>query len=415
MDAKPRVLLAYSGGLDTSCILRWLVEEGYEVLAFIADVGQEADFKAAEAKALKVGASKVFVVDLRKEFVEEFVFPCIQANALYGGRYLLGTSMARPCIARAQVQIAARENCQFVSHGCTGKGNDQVRFELTYYAFEPTIKVIAPWRTPSFLARFKGRPDLVQYAIQQGIPLKATASELPYSEDDNLFHISHESGVLEDPAFVTPESVYSLTTAPEKAPSVPENITIDFKNGVPVRVKNLDDGTEKSDPLELFLYLNTLGSKHGIGRLDMVEDRFVGIKSRGVYETPGGTILRNAHLDMESITQDREVNRLAAQFSTKFAELIYNGFWFSPEFDLLLTLVKKSQEDVTGSVQLSLYRGVAYPVARSSPFSRYDKDLVSFDHEGGFNPVDSEGFIRINAIRLKVNNMLQRKRESAAV
>jgi argininosuccinate synthase len=395
-----RVLLAYSGGLDTSCILRWLIEQGYEVYVYMADVGQRADFVAAEAKARKIGAAKVFIEDLKHEFVTEFIFPCIQANAQYGARYLLGTSMARPCIARRQVQIAAREGCAFVSHGCTGKGNDQVRFELTYYALQPNIKVIAPWRVPDFLSRFRGRTDLVAYAQANGIPISST-SGAPYSEDDNLFHISHESGILEDPAAVTPENVYSWTKSQQDASDTPSIVDISFENGVPVLVEDKANKVSVSDPVQIFTYLNDVGGKHGIGRLDMVEDRFVGIKSRGVYENPAGSILRQAHLDIEGITQDREVNRLLASLSLQFAQLVYNGFWFSPEMRVILAALKAGQEGITGSVSVQLFKGQAYPVARRAPNSLYDQKLSSFDEAGGFNPVDSEGFIKINAVRLK--------------
>jgi len=399
-ETNKRVLLAYSGGLDTSCILRWLIDEGYEVYAYMADVGQRADFVAAKAKALKVGATKVFIEDLKHEFVTEFIYPCIQANAVYGARYLLGTSMARPCIARRQVEIAKRENCAYVSHGCTGKGNDQVRFELTFYALQPSIKVIAPWRTPEFLSRFKGRTDLLAFAKDNGIPISAS-SGAPYSEDDNLFHISHESGILEDPAAVTPDSVYSWTKSPSEASDTPSVVSVHFEHGVPVKVENEEEKTSVTDPVQIFLYLNELGGKHGIGRLDMVEDRFVGIKSRGVYENPAGSIIRAAHLDIEGITQDREVNRLLAYLSLQFAQLVYNGFWFSPEMRVLLAAIKAGQEGITGTVKVQLFKGQAYPIARTAPRPLYDQAIASFDEAGGFNPTDSDGFIKINAIRLK--------------
>lgn len=396
-----RVLLAYSGGLDTSCILKYLLEQGFEVYCYMADVGQIADFKAAEAKAMKIGAKKVFIEDLKKEFVTEFIVPCIQANAIYGGRYLLGTSMARPCIARRQVEIAKREGCGYVSHGCTGKGNDQVRFELTYYSFQPSIQVIAPWRQKEFLGRFKGRADLLEYAKASGIPISASTAH-PYSEDDNLFHISHESGILEDPGAAAPESVYSWTKDPVHAAlEKPSIVAIDFEDGVPVKVTNLDDKTEHKDPVAMFLYLNEIGGKHGVGRLDMVEDRFVGIKSRGIYETPAGTILREAHLDIEGVTQDREVNRLLGSLSHQFAQLVYNGFWFSPEFRVLLAASKEGQKGVTGTTEVHLFRGHVRAIARRAPRALYDQKIASFDEAGGFNPQDSEGFIKINAVRLK--------------
>ena len=406
---KEKVVLAYSGGLDTSVILKWLVNKGYEVIAFIADVGQEDDFKAAEAKALKVGASKVYVVDLKKEFVTDYIFPAFKANAMYEGRYLLGTSLSRPIIAKAQIEVAKKEKAQYVSHGATGKGNDQVRFELSYYALNPQIKVISPWKDAEFLEKFKGRSDCIAYAKEQGIPIKATTKK-PYSEDDNLLHISHEAGILEDPAVEAEEDVYSLTTAAENAPDKAEKIIITFKDGLPVKVENLNDKTVKTGPLKLFQYLNELGKKHGIGRLDMVENRFVGIKSRGVYETPGGAILHVAHRDVEGIAMDREVMRLRDMLSAKLAEVIYNGFWFSPEMDFLMAAIDKSQEAIDGKVWVKLYKGVAYPCARESPTSLYNEKLSSMDVEGGFDQKDSIGFIKINAIRLMAHHQVMKKK-----
>ena len=407
--AKEKVVLAYSGGLDTSVILKWLVNKGYEVIAFIADVGQDEDFKAAKAKALKVGASKVYIEDLKEEFVTEYIFPAFKANAIYEGRYLLGTSLARPIIAKAQIDIAKKEGAQYVSHGATGKGNDQVRFELSYFALHPGIKVISPWKDAEFLEKFKGRIDCIEYAKEQGIPVKATKKK-SYSEDDNLLHISHESGILEDPAMEADEHIYSLTTAPEKAPDVADKIVMTFKNGLPVKVENLADGTVKKKPLELFMYLNELGCKHGIGRLDMVENRYVGIKSRGVYETPGGAILHAAHRDIEGIAMDREVMRLRDMLSAKLAEVIYNGFWFSPEMDFLMAAIDKSQEAIDGKVTVKLFKGVAYPCARESPTSLYNQDLSSMDIEGGFDQKDSIGFIKINAIRLMAHHAVMHKK-----
>jgi len=330
---------------------------------------------------------------------------------VYGARYLLGTSMARPCIARRQVEIAKREECGYVSHGCTGKGNDQVRFELTYYSFQPSIAVIAPWRTEEFLNSFKGRSDLLAYAQSKGIPISSSSAGAPYSEDDNLFHISHESGILEDPAAPTPESVYSWTRNQTDAEDKPAIVAVHFLDGIPVKVVNEGDNTTHTDPVELFSYLNELGGKHGIGRLDMVEDRFVGIKSRGVYENPAGSILRAAHLDIEGITQDREVNRLLSSLSLQFAQLVYNGFWFSPEMRVLLAAIKEGQKGVTGQVLVQLFRGVAYPIARSSHVPLYDQAIASFDEAGGFNPKDSDGFIRINAVRLKAYAAMQAKQK----
>ncbi|THB75130.1 MAG: argininosuccinate synthase [Desulfobacteraceae bacterium] len=406
--SKGKVVLAYSGGLDTSVILKWLLEQGYEVYAYMANIGQEEDFEAAREKALKIGAADVFIEDMQKEFVTDYIFPVFKANAIYEGRYLLGTAIARPLIAKKQIEIAERVGAGYVSHGATGKGNDQVRFELSYYALNPKIKVISPWKDTAFLDAFKGRTDLLDYAEKHGIPTKQTASK-PYSEDDNLLHISHEAGIIEDPGHVCEESIYSHTVSPEKAPDQPTFIVLEFKDGIPVKVTNKEDGTVKTDPLELFVYLNDLGRANGIGRLDMVENRFVGIKSRGVYETPGGTILHEAHKDIEGIAMDREVMRLRDMLSAKFSELIYNGFWFSPEMDFLMVAINKSQEVIDGEVTLKLYKGSAYPVARTSPSSLYNQDLSSMDIEGGYNQEDAEGFIKINAIRLMAHRKIMDK------
>ncbi|MBF0548604.1 MAG: argininosuccinate synthase [Candidatus Riflebacteria bacterium] len=403
-----KVVLAYSGGLDTSIILKWLIEKGFEVIAFIGDVGQKEDFLKAKEKALKIGASKVYIEDLKREFVTDFIFPAFKANALYEGRYLLGTSIARPVIAKHQIDIAIKENANYVSHGATGKGNDQVRFELAYYALKPDIKVLAPWKMREFLNDFKGRSDMLDYAMKHGIPVTASKSK-PYSEDDNLLHISHEAGILEDPAMECAEDVYSRTVSPEKSPDQATRISITFKDGIPVQVENLDTKEVKTDPLELFQFLNELGSCNGIGRLDMVENRFIGIKSRGVYETPGGTILHAAHLDLEGIAMDREVMRLRDMLTAKISELIYNGFWFSPEMDFLMSAINKSQEVIDGTVILKLYKGTAYPVARVSDSSLYDQDISSMDKEGGYDQMDSQGFIKVNAIRLMAHHKIMKK------
>jgi argininosuccinate synthase len=404
-----KVVLAYSGGLDTSVILKWLIERGYEVVAFVADVGQQDDFDKVREKALKAGASKVYVEDLKEEFVTDFIFPAFKANAIYEGRYLLGTALARPLIAKHQIGVAAREHAGYVSHGATGKGNDQVRFELTYYALNPKIKVIAPWKTPEFLAQFQGRSDLLAYAALHGIEVQATAAK-PYSEDENLLHLSHEAGILEDPSHPAGEGVYTRTVSPESAPDKPTHILMTFKDGIPVRVENLDDGTVHTRPLELFRYLNLLGQQNGIGRMDMVENRFVGIKSRGVYETPGGTILHVAHRDIESIAMDREVMRLRDTLSAELSNLIYYGFWYSPEMDFLMAAIDKSQDVIDGRVWLKLYKGSVYATARESSSSLYDQELSSMDIEGGFNQQDSAGFIKINAVRLMAHSaIMQRK------
>jgi argininosuccinate synthase len=406
---REKVVLAFSGGLDTSVILRWLIEMGYDVVAYVADVGQEEDFEALRHKAERIGASEVFVEDLRAEFVTDYIFPMFKAGALYEGRYLLGTAIARPLIARRQIEIAHHTGARIVSHGATGKGNDQVRFELAYYALDPGITVLAPWKMREFLDRFEGRTDLIRYAEEHGIDVKSTAAK-PYSEDDNLLHISHEAGLLEAPDFEAPEHVYSRTVAPEHAPDTPTRLAITFRDGVPVRVSNTDDGTVHETPLELFTYLNDVGSANGVGRLDMVENRYVGIKSRGIYETPGGTILHVAHQDIEGIAMDREVMRLRNMLTAKLSELIYNGFWFSPEMEFLMSAVEKSQELIDGTVFLKLYKGTVHVTGRESPSSLYDRKLSSMDVEGGFDQGDSEGFIRINAIRLMAHNAITRQR-----
>ena len=407
--SKGKIVLAYSGGLDTSIILKWFIEEGYDVVAYIADVGQEEDFDAAREKAENLGASKVYVEDLKKEFVEDYIFTAIKSQAIYEGRYLLGTSVARPIISKRQIEIAEKEKAQYVSHGATGKGNDQVRFELSYYALKPDIKVLAPWKMDEFLTRFEGRQDMLNYADQYGIPVSATRKK-PYSEDDNMLHISHEAGILEDPNAPADEDVYSRTASIADAPNEADIVAIEFDKGIPVSVTNETDGKTVKGSVELFEYLNELGTKHGIGRLDMVENRFVGIKSRGVYETPGGEILYQAHRDLEGLTLDREVMKLRDQMSLKVAELIYNGFWFSPEFDLLMAFMDKAQETNTGTVRVQLLKGMAYPIARTSPIALYDPEQSSMDVEGGYDQKDADGFIKINAVRLKNNTAVHGKK-----
>ncbi|RKX93696.1 MAG: argininosuccinate synthase [Spirochaetes bacterium] len=404
-----KVILAYSGGLDTSIILHWLLSKGYDVIAYIADVGQDDDFEAAKKKALKIGASKVYVEDLKEEFVTDYIFPVFKANAIYEGSYLLGTSIARPLIAKRHIEIAAKENAAYVAHGATGKGNDQVRFELSYYALNPEIKIISPWKMREYLDQFKGRSDMIAYAEKHGIEISSTPKK-PYSEDDNLLHISHEAGILEDPATEATEDVYSKTVSPEEAPDKATRIAITFKDGIPIEVKDLESGRSESSPLPLFMFLNELGSANGIGRLDMVENRFVGIKSRGVYETPGGTILHIAHKDIEGIAMDREVMRLRNMLTEKFSEIVYNGFWFSPEMDFLMASINVSQDMIDGTVYMKLYKGNAYVIGRESDTSLYDQDLSSMDIEGGFNQEDSRGFIKINAIRLMAHNKIMKKK-----
>ncbi|HNT94453.1 MAG TPA: argininosuccinate synthase [Bacteroidales bacterium] len=400
-----KVMLAYSGGLDTSVILKWLINKGYEVIAYVADVGQDDDFEAVREKALAIGASAVIIEDLQREFVTDYIFQAVKANAVYEDRYLLGTALARPLIAKKQIEAAIEYDADYVSHGATGKGNDQVRFELAYYALKPDIKVISPWKDAGFLSQFQGRSDMIRYAAGNRIPVKASISK-PYSEDDNLMHISHEAGILEDPLYFAGKDILQKIVMPMDAPDKETHISITFKDGIPVNVTNKDDGTSYSDPLELFTYVNKLGGANGIGLLDMVENRFVGIKSRGIYETPGATILYAAHKDIEGIAMDREVMRLRNMLAPVFAELVYNGFWFSPEMEFLKAAMDKSQEVIDGVVHMTLYKGNIIIEGRESPSSLYNKELSSMDIEGGFNQADSLGFIRINAIRLMAHHAI---------
>src|ERR1700754_3193517 len=393
--SKPvkKVVLAYSGGLDTSIILKWLREEYHcEVVTFTADIGQGEELEPARKKAEMMGVKQIYIDDLREEFVRDFVFPMFRANALYEGTYLLGTSIARPLIAKRQIEIARQEGADAVAHGATGKGNDQVRFELTYYALQPDIKVIAPWRE----WEYKGRADLMAYAKQHDIPVTATA-EKPYSTDANLMHISYEGGILEDPWAEPPENIFQLTRSPENARAEAQYVEISFDRGEPVAI----DG-RKLDPVTLLQTLNKMGGEHGIGRVDLVENRFVGMKSRGVYETPGVTILHAAHRALESITLDREVMHLRDSLGVKFAESIYYGFWFAPEFELLRKMVDETQRNVTGDVRLKLFRGNTIVVGRRSPHSLYDERIATFEADTVYNQRDAEGFIKLNALRLRL-------------
>lgn len=397
---KKRVVLAYSGGLDTSCILVWLIEQGYEVIAFLANVGQDEDFEEAKKKALKLGAVKMVVPDCRKEFVVEFIWPSIQANGLYEDRYPMGTALARPCIARAMVKVAKQEGASYISHGATGKGNDQIRFELSAYALHASIEIISPWRLPEFYKRFPGRNDLFEYAKEKGIPLPVSPKS-PWSMDANLMHISYESGILEDPMTQAPEDLYQMTVDPQKAPDVPTVILIEFKKGLPVSVKNQGDGTMKTEALEIFTYCNIIGAQNGVGRIDIVENRFIGMKSRGIYETPGGTILLAAHMDLEVFTLDKEVRKIKRDLDGRFAEQVYRGFWFSPECEFTRNCISSSQEFVEGSVTLKIYKGGVYVLGRKSPYSLYNEELVSMNVQGDYEPMDAGGFIKINALRLR--------------
>jgi len=399
--AKEKVCLAYSGGLDTSCILAWLLEKGYDVVCFMADIGQEEDFESAKQKALGVGASAVHVEDLRDEFVKELCFPAIQCNAIYENVYLLGTSLARPVIARGQIAVAQREGCVAVSHGCTGKGNDQVRFELAFYALKPDIKVISPWRIPEFYNRFQGRNDLLDYAAHVGIPVSQTKAK-PWSMDENMAHCSYEAGILEDPDMTPPKDMWKLTVDPLDAPDKPEDFTIHFEKGLPVKL-DTGDGKSVTDPVELFLTANAIARRNGVGRIDIVENRFIGIKSRGCYETPGLTILRSAHIDLEGLVLDREVRAIRDQFVTvNYSRLLYNGLYFSPEREFLEDSIIASQKTVNGIVRCRVYKGYFTILGRSSVTEKlYDMDESSMDIIGGLEPIDSTGFINVQAIRLK--------------
>lgn len=399
-QVSEKVVLAYSGGLDTSCILKWLIDKGYEVICYIADVGQDEDYDAVKEKALKIGATKVYVEDLKEEFVKDFIFPAIKANAVYEGRYLLGTSLARPLIAKKHIEIAQKEGAKFVSHGATGKGNDQVRFELTYAVLDPTIEIIAPWKDEEFLAKFEGRNDLLDYAKENNIEVKATKDE-PWSTDPNLMHISYEAGELEDPNLRPRKSMFEMTTDPKDAPDEETVIEITFEKGVPISVKNETTGEKIKGALKLFTYLNDVAGKNGVGRIDIVENRFVGMKSRGVYETPAGTVLLAAHMDIEALTVDREVVQLKNTLMPKYSQLVYNGFWYAPEMDFIMSAINQSQEYVTGTVKIALYKGNVTIVGRASPNTLYDKEIASMDVHGGYDQKDAKGFIKLNALRLK--------------
>jgi argininosuccinate synthase len=406
--AAEKVVLAYSGGLDTATILKVLQQRGYDVIAYVANVGQHEDFENVAERALKTGASNVYVEDLRREFVTDFIYPAIAGNAVYENRYLLGTSLARPVIAKRQVEIALKENAQYVAHGATGKGNDQVRFELAYAALAPHLKVIAPWKDREFLQKFRGRSDLLAFAKEHNIPVEASV-EKPYSSDENLMHRSYEAGMLEDPALTPNEDMFKLTRSPEQAPDQAEEIEVSFRDALPVAVTDLATGERYTDPLQLFEYLNDVGGKHGIGRVDMVENRFVGIKSRGVYETPGGTILHHALRDLEGVAMDREVLRLRDSLSPRFAELIYNGFWYSPEMDFIRAAFLQSERLIDGDVKLKLYKGGVWSLGRKSPSSLYDRELSSMDIAGGYDQEDARGFIRINSLRLRAHKLIVRR------
>jgi argininosuccinate synthase len=398
--AEPRkIVLAYSGGLDTSVILRWLIDRyGAQVIAFCADLGQGEELSGLDAKARATGATKTIIEDLREEFVRDFVFPMFRAGAIYEGHYLLGTSIARPLIAKRQAEIARQEGADAVAHGATGKGNDQVRFELTYAALAPELTVIAPWREWDM----KGRADLIAYAERQRIPITVSA-EKPYSSDRNLLHVSYEGGILEDPWRSPHEDMFQLTVAPERAPERAEEIEVGLEAGVPVTVNG-----ERLAPAALLARLNALGGAHGVGRVDLVENRYVGIKSRGVYETPGGTLLRAAFQAVESLTLDREVLHLRDTLAPRYAEMVYYGYWFAPERAMLQAAIDEAARSVTGTARLRLYRGSVLVVGRKAPRSLYDPRVASFEEAGGYRQEDAAGFIRLNGLRLKIRALVER-------
>ena len=398
VDVK-KVVLAYSGGLDTSVILRWLIDTyGCEVIAFCADLGQGEELAPVEEKARAVGASAIYIEDLREEFVREYVFPMLRANTAYEDGYLLGTSIARPLIAKRQIEIARQEGADAVSHGATGKGNDQVRFELTYYALEPHISVIAPWREWNM----QGRADLIAYAEERQIPIPVSR-EKPYSTDRNLLHLSFEGGILEDPWREPYEDMFLLSVSPENAPDQPEYMEIDFVAGDPTAING-----EARSPASLLAKANELGGKHGIGRCDLVENRYVGMKARGVYETPGGTILHAAHRALETLTLDREVVHLRDSLIPRYAEMIYYGYWFAPEREMLQAAIDESQKNVSGTVRLKLYKGNVIVVGRKSDRSLYNPEVASFDESGEYQQADAEGFIRLNSLRLRIRGLAQK-------
>lgn len=393
-----KVVLAYSGGLDTSIMVRWLIDQyDCEVICFVADLGQDEDLEAIRIKALKTGAARAHTADLKEEFVRDYIFPMLRANAVYEGGYLLGTSIARPLIARRQMEVAIKERADAVAHGATGKGNDQVRFELTYYALKPDIRVIAPWRT----WEFKSRSDLIAYAEKKGIAVPVSKAR-PYSSDRNLFHVSYEGGILEDPWREPPKDIFTMSRDPQEAPNTPAYLEIGYEGGNPITLNG-----SRLSPAKLLAKLNRIAGENGIGRADIVESRFVGMKSRGVYETPGGTVLHIAHKALEGLTLDREVMHLRDSLISRYAELVYYGFWFSPEREALQKLVDEAQVPVTGTVRLKLYKGNVTVVGRKSPKALFRQDYATFEKDAVYNQQDAEGFIRLNALRLKIRRLSQ--------
>jgi len=398
-DKIRKVVLAYSGGLDTSVILKWLIETYQcEVVSFSADIGQKDDLDQIRDNARKTGASKIYIEDLTETFVSDYVFPAFRANAIYESQYLLGTSLARPLIAKRQIEIAHSEKADAVSHGATGKGNDQVRFELGYLSHDPHIKIIAPWREWDL----NSRTALMEFARKHGIKVQATHDK-PYSTDSNLLHVSYEGGILEDPWAEAPEDIFTLTVSPKQAPDKPEIVELTFQKGDPIELNG-----KQLTPANLLRALNHYGGQHGIGRVDIVENRFVGMKSRGVYETPGGTILRAGHMALESITMDREVMHLRDSLIPKYAQLVYNGFWFAPEMKLLQNMIDQTQQNVSGTVRLELYKGNCSVLGRKSDKSLYREDFATFEDDKVYNQKDAEGFIRLNALRLRIQKLMEK-------
>ncbi|MCP3968611.1 MAG: argininosuccinate synthase [Lentisphaerae bacterium] len=388
-----KVVVAYSGGLDTSVIVKWVKEKyNADVIGFCADVGQEEELDGVEEKAIQTGAEKCYVEDLNEEFARDFIFPMMQANAIYEGTYLLGTSIARPLIGKRLIEIARAEGADAICHGATGKGNDQVRFELAAYAFEPNIKVIAPWRD----WEFNGRTDLINYAEKHGIPITST-KEKPYSMDRNLLHISFEGGILEDPWSECPDNIAVMTNSLNEAADEAEDVIVTFEKGIPVKVNG-----EELSPANIMRKLNSLGKKHAVGRVDVVENRFVGMKSRGVYETPGGEILNKTHRALESITMDREVMHLRDSLIPRYADMVYNGFWYAPEREMLQAAITESQKYITGDVRVKLFKGACHVTGRRSEYSLYDDAIASFEDNEAYDQKDAEGFIKLNALRLRV-------------
>lgn len=399
-----KVVLAYSGDLESTVMLKWLSLKGMEVIAFIANVGQLEDFQSIQERALNAGASKVVLEDLQEDFVSNYIFPSLQANALYEGGYQLGAALSRPLIAKAQIACAKSEQATLLAHGATGRGNDQIRFELTYHALEPSMEVVPLWRDSDFFASFHLRSKMLAFAEEHGLLLEEKQKK-PYREDHNIAHVCHEDGILENPEKTCDEDVYTITRRPEDAPDEATILEIDFSQGTPTRVNNLTSGTEVSDPLDILNYLNNIGSLNGIGRLDMVENRFIGLKTRGIYETPGMSILMRAHRDLEGLTMDREVMSLRDSLIPRFAQAVYNGFWFSPEMEFMQVAIRQSQQYISGKVQVRLYKGGVYPISRSSAWSLYPGAQSSHSFENmehhAFSHQDASGFIRLQALRLK--------------